>query len=335
MKKISMFIGIIAVLGGGFFYFYYQVYVFQGSDSRERVFEIKKGEGVREVAKKLENEQFISEDAYFLFYIWFHHLREKIIAGNYIINRTMTIPEISRFITLEGNTLPGYVSVTFPEGWDSKKMAERLSANGFDGEEFSRLVSNPKDIKDEYGFLRDSSAQSLEGYLFPDTYFFYKDSDARHIIKKMLDNFDKKLEAGLKEEIHRQNKTIREILTMASILEMEVRSQEDREVVSGIFWNRIKIGQPLQSDITLTYVLGIKKKQYSLDDTRVSSPYNTYIHAGLPPGPISDPGLSAMRAAVYPAQTEYLYFLSDQETGKTVFAKTFEEHKINKARHGL
>ena len=203
------------------------------------------------------------------------------------------------------------------------------------GKDFLKNAREPQRFHEKYQFLQDENIKTLEGYLFPDTYFFSKEINTEGIIEKMLDNFNKKLTESLREEIKSQGKTISEIITMASILEMEVRNKNDREVVSGIFWNRIKNRQPLQSDITLTYVLGVKKKQYSIEDTKADSPYNTYLNKGLPPGPISNPGMDAIIAALHPKATEYSYFLSDPDTGETVFAKTFEEHKKNKEAHGL
>ena len=120
---------------------------------------------------------------------------------------------------------------------------------------------------------------------------------------------------------------------MASILEKEVRSEQDMKIVSGIFWDRIKIGQALQSCATLAFVLGVNKVQYTYTDTQIISPYNTYKHKGLPPGPISNPGLKALNAAVEPIKTEYNYFLSRPDTGETVFAKTLDQHNANKAKY--
>jgi len=119
---------------------------------------------------------------------------------------------------------------------------------------------------------------------------------------------------------------------MASIIEKEVKSEEDRAIVSGIFWKRIENKYPLESCATIAYVLGVDKKQYSYDDTRTASPYNTYIHTGLPPAPINNPGISAIKAALNPEYTDYNFFLSAPD-GTTIFSKTFEEHQNNKARY--
>jgi UPF0755 protein len=334
MKKIFSIAIVIFVALGGFFYFRHQVYFSRGDFGQSKVFEIAKGEGNGEVASKLQEEGLISGKIYFYYYLRSHGLLNKILPGKYELTSQMTIPEIAAFITQEENILPGYAKVTFPEGWRMQQMAERLTANGFAGDGFLQIAKKPDaELKAKYAFLQGE--KDLEGFLFPDTYFLAKDISAEKIIEKMLDNFDLKLKAELREEIKKQGKTIHDAVTMASIVENEVRSDADRALVSGLYWTRLKIGQPLQSDITLAYILGEKKKQYSIADTRVVSPYNTYLNKGLPPGPINNPGLSAINAAIYPKDSEYNYYLSDPETGATIFARTFEEHKANKEKYGL
>jgi UPF0755 protein len=151
----------------------------------------------------------------------------------------------------------------------------------------------------------------------------------------MLKNFSEKITPDMLTEISNQKKSLYDILTMASIVEGEVSKDSDRKVVAGIFWNRLAIGQALGSDATLEYVLGGNKRQHSIAETQIDSPYNTYRFKGLPPGPVSNPGLSAIDAAINPAETQYFYFLSDPATGETIFSKTFEEHVANKAKYGL
>jgi len=193
-----------------------------------------------------------------------------------------------------------------------------------------------QELKNKYTFLTEiPQGKSLEGYLFPDTYYFAKDATTQDILEKMLKNFNIKMTDALLDEISKQKKTLYDVITMASIIEGEVQTDEDRKIVSGLFWNRLKIGQAFGSDATLEYVLGGNKRQHSLAETKTDSPYNTYLYKGLPPGPVSNPGISAIRAAIYPIETEYNYFLSDPKTGKTIFSKTFEEHVVNKGKYGL
>lgn len=332
MKKLIIFILIPAVLIGGFFYFRYQVFYSHNNSKENKIFEIQKGQGNGEVSQGLLEENLISGKWYFYYYMKTRNLLDKIMPGKYELNGGMTIPEIASLITSQKEE---YIKITFPEGWTAKKMAERLSENGLDGEEFLKIVQNPEEIKQKYAIINDKNIKTLEGFLFPDTYFFKPETTAENIVSKMLDNFTNKITPEIQNAIKGQNKNLYEIITMASIIEKEVNSSEDRKIVSGIFWSRIKIGQALQSCATLAFVLGENKKQYSFADTRVNSPYNTYINKGLTPGPISNPGISSITAAVYPQDSNYNYFLSDPETGKTIFSKTLEEHNTNKDKYGL
>lgn len=225
-------------------------------------------------------------------------------------------------------------SITIIEGWNLKNIDEYLATT--EGLKVQGRLTDfrIKDFKENYDFLSDAPGEyDLEGYLFPDTYRIFASTTNEEIARKMLDNFASKLSAEMQTEIKKQGKTLWEIITMASIVEKEVRSEKDMKIVSGIFWDRIKNGQALESCATLAYVLGVNKSQYSYEDTRIKSPYNTYINRGLPPGPIANPGLKAIEAAINPTYTEYNYFLSRPDNGETVWSKTYEEHVKNKQKY--
>jgi len=340
IKNKKLFIGLIifAVLITGFFYFQNQVYYSHSSIKDPINFKIEKGESVLEIGERLEDEKIISHKICFVYYLWRKNIYGKIITGEYMINSQNTIPEIALIITRREKIISSRKKITFPEGWDIQKIEARIKKQGLSADRFLDLVKNPDyfQSKYNYNFLADiPESQSLEGYLFPDTYFFSPDAGAEDIIKKMLDNFDRKLTDDLRSEIQGQDKTIYEIITLASILEKEVKTPDDKKIASGIFWNRMKIGQPLQSCATLAYILGKNKEQYSYEDTQINSSYNTYLNPGLPPGPISNPGIISIKAAVYPAETNYNYFLNNPETEETIFSQTLEEHNINKTKHGL
>jgi UPF0755 protein len=175
------------------------------------------------------------------------------------------------------------------------------------------------------------SAISFEGYLFPDTYIFSKKAAVEEIIQKMLDNFDKKITAEIQKEIARQDKNLEEIVNLASIVQQESTSSEEMAKIAGVFYNRLNIGMALQSDATINYITGKGMRQPLLEDTKIDSPYNTYKYKGLPPTPICNPGIEAIKAAIWPEQHDYFYFLHPLSS-PTVFSKTLEEHNINKAK---
>ena len=247
----------------------------------------------------------------------------------------MTIPEIVQVLSV-GEVVSNEVKVTFPEGTSAKEMADILKKKGFDGDGFLKNINSGTGVAANYDFLKSNPEKAnLEGFLFPDTYIFFKTAKPEEIASRMLINFDEKLTPKMRENIQSQGKNIFDVVTMASILEKEVRTAEDMKIASGIFWDRIGAGMPLQSCATIAYVLGTEKKQYSIEDTRTPSPYNTYINKGLPPGPIDNPGMNSIFAAIYPTKTEFNYFLTDPATGKTIFSKTLEEHNASKAKYGL
>jgi len=330
-KFIVVLLGIIILAGGAFFYLHYQIYSSQG-ENQKKIFLVEKGQGAGEVSLMLEQEKIISDNLYFNYYLWKNGLENKILPGSYEINTAMTIPEIVKLITAEQKN---DIKITFPEGWTAKKMAERLAENGFDSEDFLTLVNQPEVFSPRYDFLSKQGIASLEGYLFPDTYLFLPETSAEKIIEKMLNNFITKVDADLMAAITNQGKDLQQIIIMASIIEREVNQDEDRALVSGIFWNRIKIGQALQSCATIAYVLGENKKQFTYEETRIASPYNTYINPGLPPQPISNPGLLAIKAAIYPQKSNFNYFLNNPKTQETIFSSTLDEHNFNKAKVGL
>jgi UPF0755 protein len=323
---------VIALFLGGFFYFRYQIYFAKGEVGTMKAFKIVKGESGTEIAEKLEKENLISGKMYFLYYLKKQNLGEKILPGEYELNSNLTIPEITILLTQKKED---FIKLTFPEGWDGQKIAERLTANGLDGQGFLALVKKPEQFRAQYTFLQDPAIKSLEGFLFPDTYFFKKEILPKDIVLKMLDNFDAKLTSEMKATLEKKKISLLNAIILASIVEKEVRSDADRALAAGIFWERIAIGQPLQSCATLAYILGENKKQYTYADTQIKSPYNTYQNKGLPPGPISNPGLSAIKATIYPVESKYNYFLSDPATDRTIFSQTFQEHLNNKAKYGL
>ena len=317
------------------YWFHRQVYFLHGTGNIAQTFEIKNGEGVKEISKRLEEQNLIKGNWYFDYYVWRTGSKTKIQAGKYELRGSMTIPEIVQVLSL-GEVVSNEIKVTFPEGISTKEMAEILTQKGFGGDEFLKKIKNGEGVKADYEYFKSKPEKaSLEGFLFPDTYIFYKNAGAENIINRMLLNFDEKMTPEMREKTKKQNHTIFEIVTMASILEKEVKTPEDMKIASGIFWDRISAGMPLQSCATVAYVLGKEKKQYSFEDTRTPSPYNTYLVKGLPPGPIANPGMNAIQAAIYPKKTDYNYFLTDPETGKTIFSKTLEEHEANKVKYGL
>lgn len=333
-KKYLIIILLTALLFSGLFYFRNKVYYSTGNLNGQKSFEIVSGEGNAEVAEKLAKAGIISGKIYFYYYIKSQNLINRIMPGVYEFSVGVTIPEVAHIIT---NDEEQFVKITFPEGWTAQKMAARLTENGLLGEEFLKIVKDPGNFKKRYAYLSGEEIKTLEGYLFPDTYYFKKDISVENIVGRLLDNFDEKLSDEMRKNIANQEKTIAEIVIMASIAEREVQTAEDMKTVAGIFWKRIKIGQRLESDAPLSYILGDNEDSHGAKDLQFDSPYNTYRYAGLPPGPIGNPGLAALTAAIYPTESPYLFFLTATVDGtkKVIYSKTFAEHVVNKRKYGL
>jgi UPF0755 protein len=214
-------------------------------------------------------------------------------------------------------------SITIPEGYNSFQVDRLLYENRIINEEGSFASLNPSFFS-EYWFLE--GAETLEGFLFPDTYEFYEQSSPKVVARKFLENWNEKAAV-----LFISKGSVLSQLTAASIIEKEIpNNQNERAIAAGIVYKRIKEGMPLQMDATLCYI----KDKFGCgrvipSDKEADSPYNTYKNKGLPPGPISNPGLSAIKAAIFPKSSEYWYFISDPKTGKTVFAKTLDEHTQN------
>lgn len=313
-------------------------------DSAEKIFVIKKGEGVHEISQHLKEQNVVRNKLIFETYVWLKHIQGKFQAGEHNLRQNMTIWEIVPVLTSVGDLNERDIKIL--EGWNNTEIANYLEQEGVVSKDmFMGAAANYDLVNYGYEFLADRPmGATFEGYLFPDTYRIYKElpaellggededaATARHIIKKMLSNFDQKLSADLRAEIARQKKTIFEIITMASVVEKEARG-DDMAMVADIFWRRIEEGIALQSDATVNYATGKYETQPSYDDLKIDSGYNTYKYRGLPEGPIGNPSVEAIRAAIYPKTNNFWYFLTTGD-GRMIYSRNFDEHKANKLKY--
>lgn len=265
------------------------------------IIEIEKGLSLSATAEKLGKEGIIKNAFGFKVMAKMLNKSRMIKSGEYLFNDPVSVFGVISRIT-RGSFGFGTIRIFVPEGFANDDISELFgSFKNFDKKDF--LVK----------------AKEFEGYLFPDTYLFLPSADADQIIKEMRDNFFKK--AGNID---------RDIVIIASLIEKEVPKIEDRKIVSGVFWKRLEIGMPLQVDAVFPYITGIN--DVTLDDYKIKSSYNTYLNKGLPPGPISNPGLDAIQSALNPKESPYLFYLSGKD-GKTHFAETYEKHLVNKEKY--
>lgn len=278
-------------------------------------FVISRGQGSSIIGANLAAAGLIRHPLVFRAVIWQEGLAGKIQAGSFELSPSMSTKEIAYTLT-EGTE---DVWVTFLEGWRVEEIADAVKEKNlpeFDAEEFVML------------------AKPQEGYLFPDTYLIPRETTAEQLLALLTNTFTQKVEEGLAAEIEDSGKSLDELVVMASLVQREAKIERDMRHVAGILWNRIDLGMPLQVDATLQYITtkeaenGIWWPEPSAADKQVSSPYNTYQNQGLTPGPISNPGVQAIKAAAQPLETEDIFYLHDRQ-GVMHYATTLDEHNRN------
>lgn len=277
----------------------------------DSIYTVKEGVGLNLLATDLANKGIIKSPFCFkVFSVLFGGMK-GIKAGDYVLtNKLSTLSLAYQISHGDYNLLP--IKVTIPEGLNVSEIAKLIS------QKFSKIT--------EPSFLGIASKE--EGYLFPDTYFFLPNASAQEVVDVMTSTFQEKIKT-LKIEIANFKKPIADIIKMASIVEEEGRTTETRRIVAGILWQRLSLNMPLQVDASFKYINGKVTKDLTSEDLKINSPYNSYLYKGLPPTPISNPGLDSIKATITPTKTDYLFFLTDKN-GNMHYAKTYTEHLQNK-----
>lgn len=330
--SIEFFKKITSIVGGIFLlliiFVCFEIYIPINPNSHETViFTVEKGWSDDEIADNLQKLGIIRSSYFFKFYAILTLKHSSLQAGGYNLSSKMSTWQIANKMS-NGDVIRDKLVIL--EGWDIRDIAKYLeSKNICMSADFISLTK--KDYSEDFDFFQDEPrGLGLEGYLFPDTYEVGRGDTCQDVLLDMLSNFGKKLTPELRVEIAKQKKSIFDIVTMASLIEKEVRRLDEKKIVSGILWKRIAIGMPLQLDSTINYITNKSDPSVAIKDTRIDSPYNTYKYYGLPKGPISSPGINSIIAAIYPEKTNYWYYLSD---GKTIFSETLEQHNAAKAKY--
>ena len=338
MKKLAAILTFSILVIAGIF-----VYTLIAFTQKAGNFEIKEGESGIAVANNLEAQGFVRSAFFYRVYIKLCSPTPNFQAGVYKIEWNKSFGELTSELTASKSE---EVTLTIPEGWDLYDIADFLQKNnlaaradfflaaGAPAEDYRLKFSDSPNVNwlADFPILKDKPAYiSLEGYLFPDTYRFVKNFTAEDLARKMLQNFSRKMGA-LDADIKTSGKSIFEIITLASIVENEVRTPKNRAMVADIFWRRLAIGMPLQSDATINYITRKNMASPTFDDTKIDSPYNTYKYKGLPLGPICNPGLAAINATLHPEPNDYWYFLTTED-GDIYYAKTYAGHLANKNKY--
>jgi len=281
----------------------------------QKIIDIPSGTNAKEIVHILEKNEIIGKNNYlFIILIKLSKLEAKLKFGEYNLSPSLNMLQILN--KLARGEIVVY-KITIPEGYNSIQIAELLDKKEIvEKESFLKLV--------KYG------ERSWEGYLFPDTYEVPKKYGPENMFKLMLSNFEQvAVDNKLINKAEQTGFTMDEIITLASIIEKEAKFAEEKKQISSVFHNRLKSGMKLQSCATIQYILGKPKEKLEESDLEIESPYNTYLYKGLPPGPICNPGIDSIIAALEPANEDYLFFVLG-DNGRHIFSKTYEEHLKNK-----
>ncbi len=297
---------------------------YKGYAEAEQFVEIPTGSGTVSMGRRLADMGVVRSATSFRLAVWLRGAGRRLQAGEYRFDRPMTPSEVVDKIA-RGDV---YVrAITFREGLTVREMAALFESGGFgtaaDFIAASRDAALVNDI--------DPSARDLEGYLFPDTYTLQRRTTAEQLIERMVNKFKKTLSPEIQQQAAGRGLSVRQLVTLASLVEKETGKAEERPVVAGVYSNRLRIGMGLQCDPTVIYALMLAGRydgNIRKGDLQIDSPYNTYRYPGLPPGPIAAPGAASLAAAANPADVPYLYFVSRND-GSHVFATTLEEHNRN------
>ena len=292
----------------------------------DRNFIVVNGQGLRLISTNLKNKNIISNDLLFMVYMKYSGLSGNIKAGDYILSPSMTPMQIADILS-QGKVASR--TITIPEGWTVAEIGTYLEKQEI-VKKSDFISATSKEYS--YDFLSSKPADvGLEGFLFPDTYQISITADAETIIRIMLDNFGKKITPDMRLAAKQTGFSLFETITLASVVEEEANKPADRKIVAGIFISRLNEDMMLQSDVTVAYALGEDRKELTAADIALDSPYNTYVVAGLPKGPISNPGLESINAVIYPEITAFRYFIAAND--QIYYAKNIEEHNANVAKY--
>jgi UPF0755 protein len=315
---------VVVVLGGGAWIYTSVERPYKGYEAQEQFVEIPSGSGTATMARRLADAGVVRSAQVFRVAVWLRGSGRRLQAGEYRFDQPMTAADVVDKIS-RGDV---YVrAVTFREGLTIREMASVFENGGYGrASEFMEAARKAELVRE-----MDPDAKDLEGYLFPDTYTLPRRTTAEQLVERMVTRFEKVMTPELRDKAGERGFTVRQIVTLASLVEKETAKPEERPVVAGVYTNRMRIGMGLQCDPTVIYALTLAGRydgNIRKGDLQIDSPYNTYRYAGLPPGPIAAPGEASLRAAVEPADVPYLYFVSRND-GSHVFSTTLDEHNRN------
>lgn len=328
MKKILAVLVILAAVT----YFFVNNYIndnlqaVDSTDDTKIVVEIPSGSSTNHIAEILLENELIKDTRIFKYYAKKTEADSKLKAGSFILSKDMNVDELLNAL-ITGGSSGNTLNITIIEGLTLQETAEAISEQmDLNYEKLIETMNNVQLFRDNYEFLKDNpSIDNLQGYLLPETYNVYANSNEEDIVKFLLSQFDKFYVDEIKPRLNNSKLSFEEVINLASIVEKEALLDEERDEVAAVFLNRIDINMKLQSCATVNYAHGEWKERLTYEDIAIDSPYNTYVVEGLPPTPINSPGKVSIISSLEPADVDYLFFVAKGD-GSHYFSKTYDEH---------
>ncbi|MFS1018542.1 endolytic transglycosylase MltG [Enterococcus casseliflavus] len=340
VNKIVLIVVLVFLIIGGILGFSAYRYVTSSlqpldpDDTEKVTIVIPSGSSNKAIGEILEDENIIKSGMIFNYYTKFNNLT-GFQAGTYHFSPNMTLEAISEQLQNGEGSVTSDAKVTIPEGFDVDQIGDALAeATNISKDDFLALMESDEffeKMKETYPELLASAGDAqgvryrLEGYLFPATYDYYTGNTLEEVVTQMVDKSNSVLSKYF-DQIAQKEMTVQEVLTLASLVEKEGSKLEDRKNIAQVFFNRLAIDMPLQSDISILYALGEHKELVTYEDTQVDSPFNLYVHTGYGPGPFNNPSEEAIQAVLDPTPNNYYYFVADIQTQEVYFAETYEQH---------
>lgn len=312
-----------------------------GNDPADTIYTVQAGQSALDIANDLEVQGFIRNADLFVTFLKCRHVSERIQAGDHILRRNMTMDQVAQGLQ---RSFQRGATVSIRPGWRAEEVADSLAQAGLLSFDKAKFISLIKAGGFDYPFLQDrpkTASKTVEGFLLPDTYNVLLDWNEKQLADRFLKAFNDKYSKQLQQQAAAQKLTIYELVTVASIVEREAVVGSERPIIASVYLNRVRRKMTLNADPTVQYAMGYQaatkqwwKTPVTLEEyAKVDSPYNTYLYAGLPPGPICEPSLASIQATLNPATTDYFYFVAVGD-GTHAFAKTLEEQNQNLQKYG-
>ena len=314
----------LIVLGGAGGYLWSLGPAAAGQNTAKSIIHVEPGASLSEIAALLKTHGCLRSAASFKLHAIVTGQASELKSGTYEVSSAMSAPQL---ITMLAAGRQATVTVTIPEGFTLAQIAQRLAEADLANEQQFRLVATAQAVADILQVNLPEEVHSAEGYLFPETYRFTLGTGPEKLVARMIGEFEKRFITQLWEPLPAEQRwgSLHEIVTLASLVEEEAQIESERALIAGVLKNRLERGMRLECDATVQYALGKHHTRLTYSDLQIDSPYNTYRHAGLPPGTISSPGLDCLRAALKPAHTQYLFYVARGD-GSHIFSHTYQEH---------